>query len=312
MPRKKVFELLIGMVLLGVFSVATWAGQIGNLSGGSPQTLNPNIVLGNVFSSSTNFSISSVAIYVDNTTTATTNLSVAIYGTTGLGVPSGSPIRIATAPVTAVPGSNSVSLSSPMNVVAGTQYYVCVMVDTQISLDSIAGGTTYSLSGSTFPGFPVVTAPTTGSGTLLIFATGADFTPTPTHTMTRTLTPTSTVTPTASPSATITPTVTVTSTATLTPFVIAPDDVVAYPMPAKGSECWFYYSTTGRTELTFNIFNLAGEKVTTLTDIQEIDGYHTTRWNIRSVAPGIYLYQVKMISKTENRTTKMKKMVIVK
>ncbi len=314
MSGKTVAGLLCGIFFWVILASVSWAGQIGNTSSDSMLNLSANVVHGNVFTASSDFDASSITVFVSNTTTPT-NVAAAIYSAPG-GVPT-SLIRSAASVSCTANADHILTLSPAVPIISGMQYYLCVMFDNATEVAYLTSGSAryYSTSTYTFASFPAsLSSGTTftSSQGLRIHADGPDFTPTPTYTPTSTFTPTYTITPTITPTATITTTITVTSTPTLTPFVIGPDEVVVYPMPAKGNECWFYYNTTGRTEVTIEVYNLAGEKCAIVTDLQETAGYQKTRWNIRSVAPGVYLYRVKLVSEQESRTIKMKKMVIVK
>lgn len=183
------------------------------------------------------------------------------------------------------------------------------------------------LSGINFT--PTSTSTATRTATLTATRTPT-YTRTPTATPTRTITLTSTITltasititstgtplPTATPTATITPTitqtVTITPSLTLTPFIIGADQVVTYPSPGRGNRIWFYYQTGGPTKVTIEIYNLVGERCTVLTDEITEAGFSRTPWQIHDVAPGVYLFRLRLESASETRTFRLQKIVIVK
>lgn len=141
---------------------------------------------------------------------------------------------------------------------------------------------------------------------------------TPTYTVTPTLTisptPTITVTRTKSPTITITstpsPTLTVTSTRTAVAFIAT--EIVAYPQPATGETVYFYYPLAEPGEVEIEIFNTIGERAIALREMKAGTGYERTRWNIRNVAPGVYLYRMKIKTAKSETITTVKKIVITK
>lgn len=141
-------------------------------------------------------------------------------------------------------------------------------------------------------------------------------TATRTATPTRTWTLTRTVSPTATPTRTITltPTVsaTATPTATLTPVVIGFEEIVAYPSPAKGNALWFYYRLEAPAEVTVEVYNPLGERCALFTETQPLAGYARTRWDIGSVAPGVYLYRLRIRTVQGERTLGWREIAIVK
>jgi hypothetical protein len=148
-------------------------------------------------------------------------------------------------------------------------------------------------------------------------------TPSRTRTGTRTITVTSTISPTPShtPTPTITPTITLTRTVTpvftqtptLTPLVVAPDQVVTYPSPAKGAAMWFYFQGRSGEEARVEVFNVAGERVTDWTaPVDAVQGHARLRWDLNGVAPGIYLYRLKVSGAGSERDYGLRKVVIVR
>ncbi|MEW6516513.1 MAG: hypothetical protein AB1439_06395 [candidate division FCPU426 bacterium] len=136
--------------------------------------------------------------------------------------------------------------------------------------------------------------------------------PTSTHTPTFTISPTRTTTPTVTLTSTISPTVLATATATTTPVSLTADQVVAYPAPAIGPDLWFAFAPTGPARVKIEIYNLTGELCQTLRDECPAAGVWRTHWDIRDVAPGVYLYRLTLLYPAETRTFAFKKFVIIK
>ncbi len=155
------------------------------------------------------------------------------------------------------------------------------------------------------------TATQTGTGTPS-FTPTLSCTPSITPTLTTTATPSAS--PTASPTYSPTPLVTATPSCTLaaTEFPVAPGQVISYPAPAKGDEVWFYYTTGGATRAVFELFNIAGEKIARLENRHEAPGAARTRWDLKNVAPGVYLYRLRLESGKEVKEFPMKKVVVIK
>jgi hypothetical protein len=72
-------------------------------------------------------------------------------------------------------------------------------------------------------------------------------------------------------------------------------DVVVYPQPAKSGRLYFYYKAPPGTKVTIDIFNVMGEKAIVLAD-ETFEENRRTIWNISHVAPGVYLYRVRLDS----------------
>jgi hypothetical protein len=103
-----------------------------------------------------------------------------------------------------------------------------------------------------------------------------------------------------------------TLTATITPFTTDPNLIVAYPVPAKGPQAWFsfYLAGAGRTQI--HIYNVAGENVANLSEAYAAGGRKNKFWDIRGVAPGVYLYRIILEDISGSRNSELKKMIIVK
>jgi len=151
-------------------------------------------------------------------------------------------------------------------------------------------------------------------------------TATPASTRTRTVTPTATctatVTPTATVSGTLTPTATVTLTATprgsrtptFTPTsaVLGADEIIAYPSPGKGGSLWFIYQAHADEAIRIEIVNVAGERIRTLEDRAPGNGQARLRWDIRDMAPSVYMYRLSRETAEGKREYAWRKLVIVK
>jgi hypothetical protein len=130
---------------------------------------------------------------------------------------------------------------------------------------------------------------------------------TPTITQTRTISPTFTTTmsrtvtvsPTISPTITLTATPlssqTTTQTVTITPVMIPRNTIISYPSPARGKELWFYYNAEKAGSIELELFNVSGEKVTSLNAAVAQPGYGRLRWELSKVSPGIYLYRTRFL-----------------
>jgi hypothetical protein len=181
---------------------------------------------------------------------------------------------------------------------------------------------------------PTVTPTNTPTRTSTATSTATpSYTVTPTRTVTPTATPTGSPTRSATPthSATTSPTVTPTHTATdtptptvtrtITPYFsptvsptpIAPTlaEIIAYPQPAAGDTLFFGFTLPFPGQVKIEIFNILGEKVKTLEDKGEA-GFWNGAWNLRGVAPGVYLYRVHLEGIKDTYRSGWKKLVVVK
>jgi hypothetical protein len=138
----------------------------------------------------------------------------------------------------------------------------------------------------------------------------------PTFTDSATVTPTPTITRTATISPTITRTATVlpypSATVTHTPLPLAGMEIIAYPQPANGDAVRFYYRLDTPAQIRIEIVNVIGEKIKELADDSVAAGQRQTSWNIRGVAPGVYLYRLEVEGAGRNYRSGWQKLVIVK
>jgi hypothetical protein len=187
-----------------------------------------------------------------------------------------------------------------------------------------AGTPTFTPSSSPTPTSTPTTTPTgTPSASPTRTSTGTPLntsTATPTSTITHTPVPTPSFTPSPwntplptasiSPTASVTPLPTSSSVPTLLP--LNHNDVVAYPSPAAKNHVWFYYYAEAGARATIDVYNAAGERVTSLTDQAGAEGYQHTHWDVQAVSPGIYLYRLTLDGSTGKRDLGLHKLVIVK
>ncbi len=75
---------------------------------------------------------------------------------------------------------------------------------------------------------------------------------------------------------------------------------------------WFYYYVEHSAQVRIKVFNVLGEKVKILTNSHTGSGYHRTAWDIRDVAPGIYLYRMQIDNPSGRRDLGIRKVVIMK
>ncbi len=137
-------------------------------------------------------------------------------------------------------------------------------------------------------------------------------TPTYTETPTLTITPTFTITPTITQTRTITPTITL--TATVTPWAVPSGDVIVYPNPAAGDSVTFMYSLGEPADVNIDVYNLLGYKVAHLEDKNKPGLINRkTTWDIKDLAPGVYLYQVLIRTQSgQVQKNKIQRLVITK
>lgn len=120
------------------------------------------------------------------------------------------------------------------------------------------------------------------------------------------------------PAPTPAPTVSVTSTPlpeliplpTATPdinSIVEADAVQAYPIPASDKVNFAFRSSDGSGEVKLRIFNTHYRLVTELTG-QAPGGEGVITWDVSGIAPGIYLYQVRI----GDKKLSMKKLVIAR
>jgi hypothetical protein len=130
-------------------------------------------------------------------------------------------------------------------------------------------------------------------------------TPSPTSTPS----PTNTPTPTITPSCTVSPTVTVSPTAI--PFLVGADEVMVYPAPATGPAVWFAFRAAGPVEAKLDVYNVAGERLGTWSGtVVPEQGNGRFRWERSGVAPGVYLYRLRVSSPEGARDYGLRKLSV--
>jgi hypothetical protein len=95
-------------------------------------------------------------------------------------------------------------------------------------------------------------------------------------------------------------------------YILPEGKIVTYPSPAKGPTLWFYYHLSGPAKIYIDIYNPAGEKVFIVEDEKAAGGYVKTPWDIRQVAPGLYVYRLKYEDSNGMHDSGLKRLVIVK
>jgi hypothetical protein len=89
-------------------------------------------------------------------------------------------------------------------------------------------------------------------------------------------------------------------------------EILVYPQPASGDTVYFYYRLDTAAAIRIEIFNVVGEKVKELADDSAGSGIRHTPWDLRGVAPGVYLYRLHTRSGDQEAVSAWKKLVIVK
>lgn len=136
-------------------------------------------------------------------------------------------------------------------------------------------------------------------------------TQTSTETRTTTATPSITRTSTVSPTISATPSVSPTATASPTRVPVEVDEVLAYPQPANGDTAYFVVRAEAGAEVRLQIYNVAGESVAELA-ARAADTETRVAWDLKAVAPGVYVYRAVIAAPSGTRTTGWKKLVVVK
>lgn len=124
--------------------------------------------------------------------------------------------------------------------------------------------------------------------------------PPPTPTITPTLGPTATTTPTPLPGGGVIP--------FLTPGTEGEIESVVYPNPARGSIVNFVFYSEDDTTASIRIFNTALRLVDEIKAPVAGQQVNQITWNISGMAPGIYLYQIRVGAKK----IKIRKLAIIK
>jgi hypothetical protein len=137
-------------------------------------------------------------------------------------------------------------------------------------------------------------------------------TPTATSTITKSLTITLSPTITNSDTVTVTPTITLTYFPTLSPtptpsqLVSGLDGTVLAPVPVQVGGTLYLFPDKPITGSQWDIFNLLGESVTSLS----FSSPAGNSWNTQGVAPGVYAIRLKLSYSDGTETTIWKKIVV--
>lgn len=89
------------------------------------------------------------------------------------------------------------------------------------------------------------------------------------------------------------------------------DEVLAYPQPANGDTAYFVVRAEAGAEVRLQIYNVAGESVAELA-ARAADTETRVAWDLKAVAPGVYVYRAVIAAPSGTRTTGWKKLVVVK
>ncbi|NTV52808.1 MAG: T9SS type A sorting domain-containing protein [Candidatus Firestonebacteria bacterium] len=190
---------------------------------------------------------------------------------------------------------------------SGTQTPTLTITPSGTATPTVTVSATASIS-------PTLTPTSSGTATASTTPTGT-WSPTAVSSATGTITPTSSITSTPPPTPTITPTLTsipATDTPTVTGLAVTPGQFLSYPNPLKGQQLWFYYTCQPPAKVTIEVFNVAGEKVLTLTDSPTNAGVVRTSYDASKLAPGIYLYRARIEDADGVRTFAWQKFAVLR
>jgi hypothetical protein len=161
---------------------------------------------------------------------------------------------------------------------------------------------------------PTFTASPTRTATPSATPSGSP-TASPTKTASLTASPTATRTPTTTdtPTPTTTRTATPNFSPTISPTPIAPTvpEVIVYPQPAAGDSLHFGFTLPFTARIRIEIVNVLGEKVKVLENQGEKGFWHGA-WDLRGVAPGVYLYRINLEGVKDSYRSGWKKLIVVK
>jgi hypothetical protein len=83
-----------------------------------------------------------------------------------------------------------------------------------------------------------------------------------------------------------------------------------YPQPVRKGKLNFYFQLPATAEVSVEIYNMAGEEVGTLREIHNAGAVHMA-WTVGSMAPGVYLYRMRLYGSQGMTTGKLKKFAVV-
>lgn len=149
-----------------------------------------------------------------------------------------------------------------------------------------------SLLALTATNSPIVSPTPTFTASPLVSSTPT-VTHSPTRSQTGTRSPTYTFSPTPTPLGTKTPPPSRTPSVSPTSFIQRSGQVTAFPNPADGDRVQFQYTLTHPGRVTVEVYNLAGFRVARIEGAQPAAADNAAiAWNLRGVAPGVYLYRM--------------------
>jgi hypothetical protein len=93
---------------------------------------------------------------------------------------------------------------------------------------------------------------------------------------------------------------------------IGKDGVASYPNPCKTGTVTFVYKVDMPGRAVIDIYDAAGEKVTTIEETQVLTGFRETRWDASSASTGVYFYSVKLETPGNNVRFPVKKLSLVR
>ena len=91
-------------------------------------------------------------------------------------------------------------------------------------------------------------------------------------------------------------------------------DVIAYPQPVTKDQVCFYYNLPESGRARIVIYNIVGEKMTSLEKEGTAAGAAYVVWPVNHVAPGVYLYRLEWETSVsaERKESGWKKLVVTK
>ena len=93
---------------------------------------------------------------------------------------------------------------------------------------------------------------------------------------------------------------------------IGKDGIASYPNPCKTAIVTFVYKVEVPGKAVIDIYDAAGEKVTTIEEVQVLTGFRETRWDASTVSTGVYFYSVKLETPGNSVRFPVKKLSLVR
>ncbi len=88
--------------------------------------------------------------------------------------------------------------------------------------------------------------------------------------------------------------------------------MIAYPAPASGADVWFYFELEDPARVEIEIYDVVGNRMTRVLNERAAAGPQRLHWDIRDVAPGVYLFRMRVESAQGRRDSGLQHLVIVK